>query len=811
MEKGFSSNTLKLIILGAILSGCLPVQQGSISEREFSIISNTPDSVDYSYGRVIAENAVAQTGDTTLSKSEDMAKYLQKAQVYITDEQFLIHDCREGKTGEVKSCLKVLDEQSADNLQNTDRKWAYTVHSDEFYQVQGFYHLRKVVDIYQNTLDYIYGLTNNVFSPNNYDSAISSSLFSANANWYPDRQLVAYTDCGVEDNAYYNPSTFTLCFGEVKDYPQQKFVFDPSIIYHEIGHAFTQMTMNSRNVASSIPTRVDLGALSYDEAGAINEAISDFWSYYITGRRHIGEWALAIFYKQSRPLSEDDDLHAPGIGTDADSRLEYPTYVNYDPNDLNNKVEAVHYTGQIASHFFSALTDELIDYCSMTEDAAKKYVMYFILETLAETGDMSTRATDGGTLGNINLTMAASQEWINTVNPPNFHTFFQRFTKYAYGVLDKDKRCNGVSYPLSRLESLLDSYGLLLFNTLNEDGNSVATGHSGSNTTINEINRINTVLVSKDHLILDNRTNAVEAYIFDKREDIIDAIATMKQSGQITEISPILSEDAIYNNNNIRISPGEIVGVALNLYNDSNSTMGGVQLLANDWDHMKVTEWMDDEDNNTKVILDQKPCGTFSDGFPRSEEGAIVETTSNQGDCNYITRENGAETVTTAGPDNMTGTADDLTYSPDPLAPICMVQMTENGASIWAPQWKLMKEQGLPSTKCLSGSTNTSDCFVRAIKGADQAVYSKLEAGKNWAETITKGEGKPKFNYSNLIFLEVSPYIPPGTVFNCRFRARFSNCKDCYYDSDNSDNYLDYEYSGAKPFQIINFKFWVTD
>ena len=807
MEKGFSSNTLKVIILGILLSGCLPAQQGAVSERDFSIISNSPESVDYGHGRVILENAVVQTGNTSLERNEDMALYLNKAQVFISNEQFLVHDCREGLTGEVSSCLKVLDEQSAPDLQNSDRKWAYNVHSSGFYQVQGFYHLRKIIDSFQSTMDFVYGLA----STSNYKTAIPSTYFTTFANWYPDRQMVAYTDCGVINNSYYNPSTFSLCFGEIENYPEQKFIFDPSVIYHEMGHAITQIQLNSRNVAASIPTRADLGALGYDEASAINEAISDYWSYYITGRRHIAEWSLGIFYNQSRPLSEDDPNHAPGISKDLDSRVSYPRYINYDANDLGSKIESIHYTGQIAAHYFMALTDELINYCSMSEDSAKKYVMYFITETLAEIGDMSTRATDGGAIGTVNLSEEAAQVWINAVNPANYHTFFQKLSKYTYGILHKDQRCNGATYPIARLEHLLDSYGLLLFNTLNEDGNGKDTGHDGGNTAINEINRIKTVLISKDHLTVDARSGYVEAYIFDKREAIVDAIAAMKQQGQITEISPLLSEDAIYNNNNIKISPGEIVGIALNLYNSSNSNMGGVQVLANDWDHMKVTDWVDDTTNLTKIMHNQLPCGTFSDNFPKSEEGGSVETTMNPGDCNYITRENGQDTAAAEGADGVLGTADDLIYNADPIAPICMVQMEESGASIWAPQWKMVKELGLPATKCLSGAENINDCFVRAIKGADQAIYSKIEAGKNWAETITQGEGDVNFSLSNLLFFEISPFIPPGTVFNCRFRARFTNCKDCYYDKSNSDNFLDYEFSGAAPYQILNFRFSVTD
>ena len=47
----------------------------------------------------------------------------------------------------------------------------------------------------------------------------------------------------------------------------------------------------------------------------------------------------------------------------------------------------------------------------------------------------------------------------------------------------------------------------------------------------------------------------------------------------------------------------------------------------------------------------------------------------------------------------------------------------------------------------------------------------------------------------------------------CRLRARFTNCKDCHYNEDenNGDDYLDYEYSGEKPFKILSFEFTVID
>ena len=75
---------------------------------------------------------------------------------------------------------------------------------------------------------------------------------------------------------------------------------------------------------------------------------------------------------------------------------------------------------------------------------------------------------------------------------------------------------------------------------------------------------------------------------------------------------------------------------------------------------------------------------------------------------------------------------------------------------------------------------------------------------------------------------EISPSVPPGTTVNCRLRVTFTNCENCHNitseDTGNTysanvhtpfeqdgDEYKDYKYSGADPFQIINYQFTVID
>ena len=99
---------------------------------------------------------------------------------------------------------------------------------------------------------------------------------------------------------------------------------------------------------------------------------------------------------------------------------------------------------------------------------------------------------------------------------------------------------------------------------------------------------------------------------------------------------------------------------------------------------------------------------------------------------------------------------------------------------------------------------------MRAIRGADQAFYSKINPKKNATDPFLKSDSL--LNPSSFIFFEINEWAPPGTVFNCRFRVRFSNCENCFTDKDNNnDDYLDYQYSGAKPFKIVNLRLTIVD
>ncbi|MFN8371063.1 MAG: hypothetical protein U0T83_10630 [Bacteriovoracaceae bacterium] len=256
--------------------------------------------------------------------------------------------------------------------------------------------------------------------------------------------------------------------------------------------------------------------------------------------------------------------------------------------------------------------------------------------------------------------------------------------------------------------------------------------------------------------------------------------------GKISNLSTIIPSTLPYNNNNGKISPGEIAGLLLNFYNDSNAQMGGVQVLANDWDHVKY-------DTSSKTY---KACNTFEDKFPISTAGAAptVTGTPTVGDCEYITRTNGGDG---------SGTSKEI------VAPVCFMLSRGTTDTKWVTQDQFRKNMSLDKNYCLD-SSNDMSCFLNFIPGADSVVYGSIEPKKTYLETLFPNGNIEGLN--NLLLVQVSPWVPAGTTFDCRFRVRFTNCDDCYHDKNNSDDdYLNYEYAGGAPFKIVHYQFTVDD
>ena len=195
-------------------------------------------------------------------------------------------------------------------------------------------------------------------------------------------------------------------------------------------------------------------------------------------------------------------------------------------------------------------------------------------------------------------------------------------------MIDGQGTCNEIVFGQNKLEELLDSYGLLLFKTYNEDGNcfkdtspqnGVSDCREGTQTATVAANRTKSILLPKSSLTLDSRRDQPEGgfFFFDNRREIKQRLSALRAGGIVLaqNLGKINLVSTDFNNNNGQITPGEVIGIALNLYNDANTPMGGVQVFANDWDHIKV------EDGESKM------CGTFADALsPPLPTGELRQT-----------------------------------------------------------------------------------------------------------------------------------------------------------------------------------------
>ena len=793
-------------------------------------------------------------------------------------------------------CFRVFNDVDSISspLQANNGGWNYPIGSDEFYQINSFYHVNKVLTRFYEALaqahsNVHYGGGNLIPPATKFDMENTLSFWLAKGLADPSNPssilgvenstLNVFSKCYLDPfNAYYSPAENKLCLGWNEQRPFLYAAQDPSVIYHEMGHVLVKVMMNQRNVSYRFPNyyvtpyKSELGDLFYDEGKAINEGISDWFSYFITGRSHFGEWALGRFFKASRAMTEDDGIHKGLVSKLPGERLSYPHYVYYNPNqeegeseDANN--EDAHYAGQIVSHYLVSLTEELKS-CSAASDSEARHkdagnlVLMLLNETLAELGDMSAKGTDvfdqfrqglDPDMGAffVNLNSQESYRWGHQVNPPNFRKFFQTFAKNIHYKISS-KLCP--SFSTDESEQLLDEYGLLLFNEYGDMKKGVAFTDMGtyvdktltdyasyfyglytscafwnpytpvdnycplySSTQINELNRRNTVLVSKDYLEFPTDRDGVSpVYILDSRPEIEKLLATLTFEGKNVQTSEG-SAGAEYNNNNIKISPGEIVGLTLNLFNNSNSPIGGVQILANDWDHMKLHDQNDmyvNRTENRNAGLDTAtwaPCKI--NGWPTENENGMIDDVPSspvEGDCGFTSRDNFVMDENSAQPK----------YLKDAPQPICMVQYSSDNETQWVSQdFYRRTVLGLDADQCLNSPSysgddfNPNECLIRFLPGAEHAMLGKIDPQKAWSETLTDASSASKLTVqqNNLTLMEVNKRISPGTSFACRFRARFTNCSDCFQDPDSGEDYADYEMIGEKPFKVIDFKFTVVN
>ncbi|MGI4992690.1 hypothetical protein ACRXCV_08680 [Halobacteriovorax sp. GFR7] len=756
----------------SILATSCVVDQAS-SSREGSggsALSNTQDTVSANYGRVLTANPLVLS-DYTADENTDLSTLITRSPVYITSNEYLTKSC-----SLIGDCLEVTEDAGVSAFQNESRKWAFPVTTTEFLQINAFYHTAKVIDTYLGDVTtYVFDRLNQV----SYDTAVPTNTDLHKAYWNASNKakLVVHADASLRKNASFDPSNFLIKLGYIPGYQNIKMAQDPSVIYHEFGHAIVDRLMNHRNRAFNAafclntqnPICLEESALGYfghDEAYSINEGIADYFSYFTNDREHMGEWGLGKFANASRPISENDSMHIAGISTDEDSRLSYPEYLGYDVYSKEARVDDIHVDGQIISHLLVALTKELSNRCTGNIDDAKKLVFYALVESLGELGDLSAQAKDGLT-GQINLDQDYAKEWLKSVNPINFRRFSQSLARNVYNITNSQYNlCTYQNFSKDNLEQLFDSYGLLLFRTYNNNFNSIST----TNITVNPLNRKKTELINKNLLVKDTRSSYSSLSVFDIRSSVYQTIQNQMDVGEVTTV------DARYNNGNGKVSPGEIVGLFVSVYNNSSSIMAGTRVLASDWAHMQ----------------DGVPCSNLSDGYPSISQGGKT--------CDPLTETNY----------NDTGR----------IMPVCMLTYNDGTSTKLLNQHEFLKRMksdiGLLEKDCLGqGEDRTQDdlnnCFVKAIPSTNVQNIPFMAPKSNWQETMQAEQGAPLFTDSNIMFFEINKNIPLGTEVSCRLRMTFANCEDCYHDltSTNYDDFKDFEFAGEEPFSILNINFTI--
>lgn len=839
------------LILSLTLFSCNPTQLPSKGGRSNAII-NSDGSLD-GKAYVYEESPFILSDGKLGLNSVSIGNLVNRVPQSITPNNKLTGNCKIRfnyyspffstfipTSDELVDCVRQLglisDTVPLSRLEN--RTFIFPTGSEEFYQTAAFFHLQKAKTTFltklQTAYDFIHGAGIDYRVPRSLPPYLKDSkaywfkgVADTSSQVFRNSFLNSFAACSTTaPEAAFSPAGPALCFGIDPNFKDFRSVQDPSVIYHEFGHAAVAIMMNLRNSngSTSHPFRSNLLNLGYDEAAALNEGIADYFSFIINKRTHFAEW-LGKRSTQSRPLSEDDPAHIPVLSTTSEGRLSYPDYLHYDPNFPESVDQSVHYAGSIVAHYLVAFTEELKGQCGLNSDAdqghsrATDYTMLLLAETLSELGDLEAKGVDNNfsgipyantTIFFNNLDKDSSFLWAQHVNLPTYRKFFQTWAKNIKKYISNPVHGLCPNYDKNIAEKLLDDYGLLLFKTYNDNGNSTKSRsvyyenvsdlniHNGvPPTAVSENNRRKSVLVSKSLIDLapnvPDSSSAVNFYIIDNRVTIEGLLKKILYKGFLLPLTTTVSS-VEYNNDNIQISPGEVVALIPNLYNSSNTPMAGVHLLANDWDHVHVT---------STLTGNFKPC--VVDDVTTVDQGAEAGNTCLTTESTY------RRLVPTAG-----------VYPTSAAAPVCLVEFNDGSSTRWVSQNEFRKKNAILDKECLgyqfSGTTekdfnfNPHECLARFLPGANQAFFSRIDPQKTFYQTVIEKSDSKEFNQGNLLVMEVNKLIPVGTKFRCRLRVKFSNCSDCFTDGTNSnDDFLDSEFNGAKPFKVINFDFNVID
>jgi hypothetical protein len=819
-------------------------------------------NANYNIGKIVGTTPrlIAPATKSTLTND---CLFQQEQYLFGTSSTYSFVDCLRVLSSDAPSVVP---------LQPNAGNWVFAAGTTEFYQVQAMYHSNKVVERMMDSMQFIHQqlhVNGSKGLPPSVPYSLADmgtwwfKYLASKSQMTKAAQLTVYstiTDESLRNNAFYEPIANAVKLGwtAYPGYTSSKpkhvlMVQDPSIIYHEMGHVFMTLFLNMRNAekVGGVWEPLKYQAFPYygfySELGAMGEGIADYFSYAMNARPSLGDWAFGNFILGRRPITEDHPLHAPGISSATDERVSYPDFLLYEPSQPGFPLEDTHNAGMFASHYLVALTDSFKNECFMDHETAVNHVMLLLAESFSYLGDLTGKGTDYNSTGKslVNLNANAAYDWYYSVRQITARRWAQTMARNIYHFISRDACPN---FSKEKSEKLLDMYGLLLFRHYDDNGtfsvsssdaaarqdayainspagllNSTVGGFFssmfGSNfingisgtkanvTAVDELNRVKSVLIPKAALSFKD-TGAFSTIFIDDSQAFGQAIASqILFQGRV--ISPSVGvAGPEYNNSNNRISPGEIVGIGLDMVNKSNVPIGGVTILATPWAHMKVI-------NNSYNSPQTQPCSI--NGFPSLSEGAV--------ECAD------ADVLPTDGARFKKPSSSLSTYPSKALHPVCLVQMSSNNETRWVSQDYYRKNVlQLEEKDCLGFGTpdfSPAECLARFVPGMEMAFMAKIEPQLSYIQTLTKpytdfnataaDADKIPTNQipgpasSSVLLLEMNKWIQPGTTFTCRLRAQFSNCSDCFESAVGQDEYTDLEYAGHKPFKVLDLSFLVLE
>ena len=165
---------LTLLLVTGITVSCLPSANTNIRGRVNANVTGGSSSVGVGQGRVLKDNPVALSHKSSLPLNYDLNKLLGAA-VSITNNPFL--QGNENCEG-LDYCFEIRDSRmSVSSLQTTDGKWGFNASSDEFLQVNTFYHMNKIFDQFFSNINLSLDSAYDPFTKQAYyDTAIPYSL-----------------------------------------------------------------------------------------------------------------------------------------------------------------------------------------------------------------------------------------------------------------------------------------------------------------------------------------------------------------------------------------------------------------------------------------------------------------------------------------------------------------------------------------------------------------------------------------------------------------------------------------------------------